>query len=115
MIFKTQNGLIDISPNVFGKIAAHAAENCFGIKELRAPTLTESVLSAKGRSVTRRGVLVTFDHGKVFITLRVSMVNGVNIQAVCASVRNEVRYHVEKYTGVKVSEVRISVETVSAE
>ena len=37
------------------------------------------------------------------------------IQAVCASVRNEVRYHVEKYTGVKVSEVRISVETVSAE
>ncbi|MBO5669915.1 MAG: Asp23/Gls24 family envelope stress response protein [Clostridia bacterium] len=48
------------------------------------------------------------------MVLRIAMASGVNMQAVCRSIRSEVRYLVEKYTGVKVAGVRIYVEAVSA-
>ena len=113
MRFKTKNGLICISPNVFTKISAYAAENCFGVRELYNPSLEESIKCIGERIRARKGVRLTFDHGTVRIDLRIALVNGVNMQEVCRSIRNEVRYMVEKYTGVKVSGVRIFVEAVT--
>ena len=113
MRFKTKCGLITLSPDVFTKISAYAAENCFGVRELYNPTLTESMLSVGERIRARKGVRVTFEKGAVRIDLRIAMVNGVNMQEVCRSIRSEVRYMVEKYTGVRVSGVRIFVEAVT--
>lgn len=114
MRFKTDKGLINISADVFAKIAAYAAANCFGVKELCNPGFTESLLAVTKKTPTRKGVQVFFEGGSVRIILRIAMVNGVNMQAVCRSIRSEVRYLVEKYTGVKVSGVKIYIEAVTA-
>jgi len=114
MRFKTERGLSDISSDVFAKIAAYAAANCFGVRELCNPGLADSLLAVTKKTPTRKGVQVFFEDGAVRIILRIAMASGVNMQAVCRSIRSEVRYLVEKYTGVKVAGVRIYVEAVTA-
>ena len=110
MIFKTESGLIDISPNVFAKIAGYATSNCFGVKKICPPSVLEN-FAALGKA--RKGVQVLCKEDSVDIELRIAMVNGVNMQEVCRSIRSEVSYLVEKYTGVKVSDVRIFVDSVA--
>ncbi|MBR3691555.1 MAG: Asp23/Gls24 family envelope stress response protein [Clostridia bacterium] len=114
MRFKTKNGLVDISSDVFAKIAAYAAANCFGVRELCHASFADGLTAMAKKTPMRKGVQVFFEDGAVRIVLRISMVNGVNMQAVCRSIRSEVRYLVEKYTGVKVAGVRIYIEAVTA-
>ena len=63
-----------------------------------------------------RGVKVTEAvDGGVNIDLHIAVEHGVNIATVCRSIIGEVRYHVERLTGVDVKNVDIYVESIKAD
>ena len=53
--------------------------------------------------------------GGVNIDLHIAVEHGVNIATVCRSIIGEVRYHVERLTGVDVKNVDIYVESIKAD
>ncbi len=117
MTIKTDLGYIDITNEVLAGIAGYAASSCFGVKGMTIRSMTDGLAHLLGRENQSRGVKVTEAvDGGVNIDLHIAVEHGVNIAAtVCRSIIGEVRYHVERLTGVDVKNVDIYVESIKAD
>ena len=112
---RTDQGEITISSAVFTTITGAAATNCFGVKGMTIRSMTDGLAHLLGRENQSRGVKVTeAPDGGVNIDLHIAVDHGVNIATVCRSIIGEVRYHVERLTGVDVKNVDVYVESIRA-
>ena len=101
MTVLTDLGRIEIANNVISGIAGNAAANCFGVKGMTIRTVGDGIARLLRRENQSRGVRVTeLEEG------------GVNITSVCRSIIEQVRYHVERLTGIDVRNVDIYVESI---
>ena len=109
MTIKTDLGYIDITNEVLAGIAGYAASSCFGVKGMTIRSMSDGLAHLLGLENQSRGVKVTeaVDGGV--------NIDGVNIATVCRSIIGEVRYHVERLTGVDVKNVDIYVESIKAD
>ncbi len=104
MTIKTDLGYIEITSEVMAGIAGYAASSCFGVKGMTIRSMSDGLAHLLGRENQSRGVKVTEAPD-----------GGVNIATVCRSIISEVRYHVERLTGVDVKNVDIYVESIKAD
>ena len=107
MTIKTDLGYIDITNEVLAGIAGYAASSCFGVKGMTIRSMSDGLAHLLGLENQSRGVKVTEAVDAVE--------HGVNIATVCRSIIGEVRYHVERLTGVDVKNVDIYVESIKAD
>lgn len=113
MKVQTERGVISISPDVFTNITGAAAINCFGVKGMAVRSAKDGLVHLLRRESMSKGVRVRpNEDGTVSIELHIMVDNGVNLTAVSRSIMNEVRYMVEKYTGVKVHRVDVCVDSM---
>ena len=116
MTIKTDLGYIEITSEVMAGIAGYAASSCFGVKGMTIRSMSDGLAHLLGRENQSRGVKVTeAPDGGVNIDLHIAVEHGVNIATVCRSIISEVRYHVERLTGVDVKNVDIYVESIKAD
>ena len=100
MRLETERGAISISPDVFTNITGAAAT-------------TDGLVHLLRRESMAKGVKVRFnDDATVSIELHIIVDNGVNLTAVSRSIMSEVRYIVERITGVKVKNVDVCVDSM---
>ena len=114
MAIKTENesGIIVLSDNVISRIAGIAASNCYGVVGMSYKNATDSIASLlKWDSITK-GIKVSTDEEKIIVDLHVIVEYGVNINATCESIVEQVRYAVEDATGFKVGHVNVNVDGV---
>ena len=113
MRLETERGTITISPDVFTNITGAAATNCYGVKGMAVRSKTDGLVHLLRRESMAKGVKVRFnDDDTVSIELHNIVDNGVNLTAVSHSIMSEVRYNVEKVTGVKVKNVDVCVDSM---
>ena len=113
MRLETERGAISISPDVFTNITGAAATNCYGVKGMAVRSTTDGLVHLLRRESMAKGVKVRFnDDATVSIELHIIVDNGVNLTAVSRSIRSEVRYIVERITGVKVKNVDVCVDSM---
>ena len=113
MRLETERGIITISPDVFTNITGAAATNCYGVKGMAVRSKTDGLVHLLRRESMAKGVKVRFnDDDTVSIELHIIVDNGVNLTAVSHSIMSEVRYNVEKVTGVKVKNVDVCVDSM---
>ena len=113
MRLETERGVITISPDVFTNITGAAATNCYGVKGMAVRSKTDGLVHLLRRESMAKGVKVRFnDDDTVSIELHIIVDNGVNLTAVSHSIMSEVRYIVEKGTGVKVKSVDVCVDSM---
>ncbi len=112
MTIQNENGIIDITNEVFTLISGHAATNCFGVKGMAQRNVKDGIVSLLKKENISKGVKVSFEDGKVVIELHIVVDHGVNIKAVCESIMTEVRYNVERLTKVKVKKVNVCVDSI---
>ncbi len=113
MRLETERGAITISPDVFTNITGAAATNCYGVKGMAVRSKTDGLVHLLRRESMAKGVKVRFhDDDTVSIELHIIVDNGVNLTAVSHSIMSEVRYIVEKVTGVKVKSVDVCVDSM---
>lgn len=113
MRLETERGTITISPDVFTNITGAAATNCYGVKGMAVRSKTDGLVHLLRRESMAKGVKVRFnDDDTVSIELHIIVDNGVNLTAVSHSIMSEVRYNVEKVTGVKVKSVDVCVDSM---
>lgn len=109
---QTGRGEVTISNAVFTAITGAAATNCFGVKGMAARSLTDSAYHLLRIESVGKGVKVTFnDDGSISIDLHI-IVDNVNMNAVGASIIEEVRHQVTECTGTQVREVNVYVDSM---
>jgi len=111
MALKTQNanGDIVIQDDVLAKIAGMAATRCYGVVGMTSRRSGLASLLA-GDSITK-GVGITVEDERISIDLHIMVEYGVNINAICQSIINNVKYSIESMSGFKVGKIDVHVES----
>ena len=116
MTIKTDLGYIEIAPEVMAGIAGFVTSGCFGVKGMTIRSVSDGLAHLLRRENQSRGVRITeAPDGGVNIDLHIAVEHGVNIATVCRSIIGEVRYNVERLTGVDVKNVDIYVDSIKAD
>ena len=102
-------GKITISDLAIAKVASLAAMECYGIVETVSRRFTDSLSELFKREPQGRGVKVTTNGDRIYIDVYVIIKFGVSINAVAESLKESVKYRVEKFTGMIVDTVNVNV------
>ena len=102
-------GKITISDMAITKVASQAAMECYGIVETVSRRFTDSLSELFKREPQGRGVKVTTNGDRIYIDVYVIIKFGVSINAVAESLKESVKYRVEKFTGMIVDTVNVNV------
>ena len=106
-------GSVNVSANVYTDIVGTAVTNCFGVKGMAARSVTDGVYHLLRKESVSKGVYVHFhEDDTISIDLHIIVDNGVNLNAVGASIISEVRYVVHKCTGTEVRAVNVYVDSM---
>ena len=111
--WKTENGKLIISANVYSDIAGTAASNCFGVKGMAARSVKDGVYHLLRKESASKGVRVRFfEDDSIAIDLHIIVDNGVNLTTLGESIISRVRYEVNKYTGTQVRAVNVYIDSM---
>ena len=106
-------GSVTVSAAVYTEIAGTAATNCFGVKGMAARSVKDGVYHLLRKESVSKGVHVEFhEDNTISIDLHIIVDNGVNLNAVGASIISEVRYVVTKCTGTEVRAVNVYIDSM---
>lgn len=105
-------GAIEISDDVIATMAGVAAVKCYGIVGMASKRAADGLVQLLGFEKLSRGVVVHTDDEEITIDLFIIVEYGVSISAVAQNVIEAVKYNVENYTGLTVTRVNVSVESV---
>ncbi len=100
-------GKITISKRAIAKVASISALDCYGVLDLAFPFGFNSFLQLQ-KNYTK-GVTITNTENEMVINIYAVFKYGVAISAVSESIKKSVKYNVENFTGMLVSEVNIHV------
>lgn len=104
----TTLGGIHISPYAVATIAHQAVLESYGVVGLAPMNLADGIV----RSITRepsKGVAVQYNGEDIDIEVHIIVEYGTRINSVAESVKNTIRFHVEKALGLKVNSVNVHV------
>ena len=105
-------GDITIEDEVFANLAGDAATSCFGVKAMAAQGRDGGILQLRRENMSRGVKAELGEDGSVSLELHIAVDHGVNLNALCNSIMNEVSYKVSRATGVPVKRVDIYVDTM---
>jgi len=111
MAVNTSNvyGKISISDVAIAKVASHAALECYGIVGMVSRKFTDSLSEMLKKDSEGRGVKVSTSGDRIYIDVYVLVKYGVSITAVAESLKESVKYKVEKFTGMIVDSVNVNI------
>lgn len=111
MAVNTSNvyGKISISDSAIAKVAKNATLECYGIVDTISRRVTESLSELFKKRSSTRGIKVMTDGDRIYIDVFVVVKYGVSINAVAESLKESVKYKVEKFTGMIVDTVNVNI------
>jgi len=104
----TSLGGIHISSNAVAAIAYNAVLESYGVVGLAPKNIADGIV----KSITRdpsRGVTVEYNGEDIDIEVQIIVEYGTRINSVAESVKNTIRFHVEKALGLKVNSISVHV------
>lgn len=102
-------GKISISDLAIAKVASQAAMESYGIVETVSRRFTDSLSELLKRDSGGKGVKVTTSGNRIYIDVYVIIKYGVSINAVAESLKESIKYKVEKFTGMIVDTINVNV------
>jgi len=113
MKLHTEKGEVIINSDVFTAITGAAAPIGYGVKGMAVRSKTDGLVHLLRRESMAKGVKVSYNEdGSVSIELHIIVDNGVNLMAVSRSIMSEVRYNVNRITGVEVRNVNVCIDSM---
>ena len=110
---RNNSGTISITSEVFANLAGDAATSCFDVKGMVTCSKEGGPWQLLRRESMSKGVVAHMnDDDTVSLELHIGVDQGVNISAVCRSIIKEVKYKLDKATGVPVKSVDVYIDTI---
>ena len=111
--FDNENvGIVKISDEVVSVIAGIAAEEIEGVMEFQHGVTNNISQLLKGKKTSGKAVKVTLEEDRAKIEMDLTLLYGVKILDVVASVQENVKKTVEAMTGLVVSSVDVYVQNI---
>jgi len=107
----TPIGSIHVAPRAIATIAYHATRQSYGVVGLASKNLVNGLAQKIVKDPTH-GVEVHYDGQSINIDVYIIVEYGTRIKSVAASVRNGVRFQVEKALGMHVDQVNVHVQAL---
>ncbi len=118
-MIKTENhmGTIEITETYFANLIGNTVSSCFGVVGMAHSNARQQLRAflKKGIIFPDQGVLVQKSSSGLLIELHIIVTYGLNINAICQSITNKVKYTVEEATGMKVAKIKVFVDGMKAE
>jgi len=109
----TDYGLIDISQEVIANLAGIATTECFGVVGMvSSRMLSDSINELLGREDLSKGVDTVIKGDHLTIRVNVMLSYGIPINTIANNIISNVKYIVEKHTGLTVDSVEVNVRAV---
>ena len=110
---KNEKGSVSVTAGVYTDIAGTAASKCFGVKGMAARSVRDGVYHLLRKEAMGKGVRIQFNEDNtITIDLHIIVDNGVNLNAVGASIISEVSYVVTQTTGTQVKSVNVFIDSM---
>ncbi len=109
---KNDKGIINISNTVIANLAGYVATQCYGVVGMCSQSSKDGIAKLLKKENLDKGVKVKANGSVIEISLHVIVEYGLNIGTIGETIRSNVKYNVEKMTGMEVSSVRVNVESV---
>ncbi len=109
----THLGSIMIDNEVIAQYAGTVAVECFGIVGMASVNVKEGLVRLlKKESITHGISVITNPNNKLALNFHVIVAYGVSIHTVTDNLISNVKYKVEKFTGMEIEKINIFVEGV---
>lgn len=108
--FELAKGSITIDTEVISKISGIIATGCYGVVGMAYRSKSDEFASLLKKDNITKGIKVNVNDKVVNIDIHIIIQYGVNINAICNSIINNVKYQVNYMTGLEVGEVNVYVE-----
>ncbi len=106
-------GTISIDKDVIATYAGSVAVECFGIVGMAAVSMKDGLVRLLRRDSLKHGITVSVgEDNRISLDFHVIVSYGVSILAVANTLRSNVKYRVEEFTGMEVGKINIVVEGV---
>ena len=102
-------GRISITDECIAVVAGNTARECYGVVDMVSRTLAASIAELFNKESNGKGVKVDTRGDRIYIDLFVMLKYGVNTYAVAESLKAAVKYDVEKFTGMIVESVNVTI------
>lgn len=114
MVLKTSSelGEVSISNNVIADIAGAVATKCYGVVGMASRSKKDGIVSLLKQDSMTKGIKIEVEDDGVVVEIHLIAEYGININTVCKSIVNRVRYTIENAVGIKVNRVNVRVEGV---
>lgn len=109
---KNDLGLISIPHDVLASLAGFATLECYGVVAMASKKASDGLVELLGRENLSRGVKVTGQDDWIELQLFIVVEYGVSIITVARNIIDNVRYQMEKMTGLKVNDIKVTVQSV---
>ncbi len=103
------NGKISISDAAIAKVTKNATLECYGIVDTVSRRFKDTFCELFKKQSSGRGIKVVTSGDRIFIDVYVIIKYGVSINAVAESLKESVKYRVEKFTGMIVDTVNVNI------
>ena len=113
MSVRTNNiyGKITVSNKTIERFVAYVAMECYGVVEFVPRNRMDAIRCALNPKRVR-GVKVRCSGDRIYIDIGTTVKYGISIKAVVESLKEDVRYKVESFTGMVVDTVNVYVVAV---
>ena len=108
----TDLGQVIIDEEVIATYAGINAIECFGIVGMASVNMKDGFAQLLKRDNVSKGVHIKINDNKIYIYFHIIVVYGVSIATVTENLIQNVKYRVEKFTGMSVEKINIYVEGV---
>ena len=108
----TDLGVIEFSRNLIANLAGIATTECFGVVGVVSTRLSNGINELLGRESLSKGVDVTFNENALQIRVSVVVSYGIRITTIADNIISNIRYTVEKHTGLTVDKVEVNVQGI---
>lgn len=114
MAIKIDSNLGDIliSNTVIARMVGAVATKCYGVVGMVARNKKDGIINLLKPSAMTKGINVSVVDGGMFIDISIMVEYGVNINVVCNSIINNVKYKLQQATGLEVNNVVVHVEGI---
>lgn len=108
----SSSGEVYISNAVIAEIAGAVAGKCYGVVGMASRSKKDGIVSLLNKDSMTRGISVSVQDDGITVEMHIIVEYGININTICKSIVNRVRYTLENSVGLKVNRINVRVEGV---
>ena len=111
----SKKGSVRISNTVIAKLAGYVATQCYGVVAMVNKSSKDGISKMLKLENMDKGIKVRVVDNVVDLTLYIVAEYGVNIVSISETIQSNVKYQLEKITGLKINSVKVAVESIRVE